>query len=66
MPVVCERFSALASGRAVWRCIPAEPDDGVNRGDWQKLEPAATVQPYVMVFMHGRGPLVSRIVGMAG
>ncbi|QNN24720.1 recombinase family protein [Planctomycetales bacterium ZRK34] len=37
-----------------------------SRGDWRKLEPAATVQPFVIVFMHGPVPCVSRIVGMVG
>ena len=37
-----------------------------SRGDWQKLEPAAMVQPFVVVFIHGTVPYLSRIVGMAG
>lgn len=37
-----------------------------NRGDWQKLEPAATVQPFVIVFMQGPDPHLTRIVGIAG
>jgi hypothetical protein len=36
-----------------------------TRGDWQKLEPAATVQPFVVVFMHGPDPHLTRIGGIA-
>ena len=37
-----------------------------SRGDWQKLEPAVTVQPFVIVFMRGPDPNLTRIAGMVG
>ena len=32
---------------------PALMAGRVSRGDWRELEPAATVQPFVTVFIHG-------------